>query len=176
MTSVHSFRFRLGAAFVALALTDSAGAMPLGIDQAAPALVVKTLGGANLDLSQLHGRVVVLNLWASWCPPCRAEMPLLEAFYRRHASEGVLVIGVSADDPHDRRDVVRAMRGLSFPAAMLADAQLNGFGDPPAVPLTFVIDGDGVIRARLDPGRQAVTTEMLESLVRPLLTPASQQH
>jgi len=161
--------------FAAMALVASAvgvRAAPVSVDAPAPALVMTALDGRVLDLKQLRGHVIVLNLWASWCPPCRAEMPMLESFYRKHAADGVLVIAASDDELRDRRDVVRAKRGLSFPVALLADARENGFGAPAALPMTFVIDSEGVVRARLEPSRQALTEATLDALVAPLIAPA----
>ncbi len=146
----------------AVAATDDVG-------QPAPALIVRQLDGQTLDLAALAGRVVVLNIWASWCVPCRAEMPLLEKFYERYAAQGVTIIGLSADDPHERKAVNRAMRGISYPVALLVDAKPNGFGAPQVLPTTYVIGPDGVIRARLLPTRQPLTREALEAAVLPLL-------
>ena len=139
------------------------------VGQPAPALIVKQLDGKDLDLAALRGKVVVLNFWATWCPPCRAEMPMLEAFYRKHESEGVTVIGLSADDPHERKAVSRAMQGLSYPAALLADAKTNGFGTPRALPITYIIGTDGIIRARLLPTKKGLTEQDLANAVTPLL-------
>jgi cytochrome c biogenesis protein CcmG/thiol:disulfide interchange protein DsbE len=109
-------------------------------------------------------------VWATWCSPCRAEMPALDAFYRAHRADGVTVIGLSADDPHDRKDVVKVMRAFSYPAALLADAKANGFGRPTVVPITYVVDADGVIAAILMPSRSGgVTEETLDHAVQPLL-------
>jgi cytochrome c biogenesis protein CcmG, thiol:disulfide interchange protein DsbE len=139
------------------------------VGQPAPALIVRQLDGHVLDLSALRGKVVVLNFWASWCPPCRAEMPMLEAFYRKHRSEGVLVVGLSADDPHERQAASRAMQGLTYPAAMLVDAKPNGFGAPQALPVTYVIGPEGVIRARLASFKKSLTEQDLTAVVMPLL-------
>ena len=154
---------------VATALARVVAADDVG--QPAPALVVRQLDGHDLDLAALRGKVVIVNFWASWCPPCRAEMPLLEAFYEKHAAEGVMVLGLSADDPHERKAVSKAMHGLTYPAALLSDARSNGFGNPQALPITYIIGTDGVIRARLLPSRTPLTEQLLEAIVEPLLAP-----
>ncbi len=158
----------------ALAFLATLSALAAGdeVGQPAPALVVTTLDGRLLDLRSLRGTVVVLNVWATWCAPCRAEMPMLDAFHRSHAARGLIVLGASADDAHDRKDVVQAMRGFTYPAALLAEAKTNGFGMPTALPISYVIDAAGVIRARLPPTREALTEAKLEQLVAPFLPPA----
>lgn len=155
----------------ALAVLASASTLAAGdeVGQPAPALVVTTLEGHELDLKSLRGTVVVLNVWATWCPPCRAEMPMLNAFHLKYAPRGLTVLGVSADDRHDRKDVVKVMREFSFPAALLAEAKSNGLGMPTGLPISYVIDATGVIRARLPPSREALTEEKLAAIVAPLL-------
>jgi len=139
------------------------------VGQPAPVLIVKQLDGHDLDLVALRGKVVVLNFWATWCPPCRAEMPMLEAFYEKHATEGVTVIGLSADDPHERKAVTRAMLGFTYPAALLVDAKSNGFGVPKVLPITYIIGADGIIRARLLPTKGNLTEQELSAAVAALL-------
>ena len=158
----------------AVACLVAAGALAAGdeVGQPAPALIVTTLDGQELDLKSLRGTVVVLNLWATWCPPCRAEMPMLDAFHRKFAPRGLTVLAMSADDKHDRKDVMKVMRAFSFPAALLAEAKLNDLGMPTALPISYVIDATGVIRARLLPTREPLTEEKLAAIVTPLLAPA----
>src|SRR6267154_2672867 len=91
----------LGAVLLA---TPVLGGGPPRAGQAAPALVARTFSGEPMDLSALRGKVVVLNFWASWCVPCRQEMPALDALYKERGEQGVTVIGLSADDRHDRAD------------------------------------------------------------------------
>ena len=135
----------------------------------APALNVSELDGQTFDLSALHGKVVIVNFWATWCPPCREEMPALDAFYRRYHGQGLEMIGVSADRSHDRSDVTKVMQSYSYPAAMLDDAKVNEFGTPDALPMTVVVDGNGVVRAKLTPDQTKVTEKSLSDAVLPLL-------
>ena len=146
------------------------------VGQPAPSLVVQELDGQTFDLGAVRGKVVVLSFWATWCPPCRAEMPVLDAFYRRYHGQGLEMIGLSADRPHDRSDVTKVMQSFSYPAAMLDDAKVNDFGTPGALPMTIVIDGQGMIRAQLTPDQTAVTEKSLSAAVLPLLQQKSAPH
>jgi cytochrome c biogenesis protein CcmG, thiol:disulfide interchange protein DsbE len=149
----------------------SPGFASADVGEPAPALVLNELGGSTFDLASLHGKVVVINFWATWCPPCRKEMPALDAFYKEYHPKGVELIGVSADRPHDRKEVEQAMQSLSYPVAMLEDAKDNGFGAPATLPETFVVDGNGVVRAKFLPHAGSVTVESLAAAVQPLLPP-----
>jgi thiol-disulfide isomerase/thioredoxin len=137
--------------------------------QVAPALRLPSLDGRPLDLAALRGKVVIVNFWATWCTPCRTEMPVLSAYYHAHRAQGLALLGISIDEQSDRAVVERVMRPLSYPAGLMSLSQANGFGAPVAVPFTYVIDADGVIRAILPPGRQELTQPWLEQVVGPLL-------
>jgi len=157
------------AAVVVVAGLAPAAHAAADIGQTAPSLVVKQLDGPTFDLSALRGKVVIINFWATWCPPCREEMPALNAFYRRHHDQGLEMIGLSADRPHDRASVREAMQSFSYPAAMLDDSTANGFGTPSVLPITYVIDRAGVVRVRLTPDETPVTEKSLAGVVLPLL-------
>ena len=148
---------------VSRALADST------LGQPAPALVIQELNGNMFDLAGQRGKVVIVNFWATWCPPCRKEMPALDAFYRRYKAEGLEMIGLSADRPHDRSDVVKVMQSFSYPAAMLDDAKSDGFGDPSELPVTYVVDAQGLIRAKFTPDETELTEQRLAASVLPLL-------
>jgi cytochrome c biogenesis protein CcmG, thiol:disulfide interchange protein DsbE len=163
----------LALAFAALA---SAGTLPPGevaqVGAPAPALVVPQLDGRTFDLAALRGQVVIVNFWASWCAPCRTEMPRLDAFYRHYHARGVALLGLSVDEAGDRSAVRAIMQRFSYPAALAADAKRNDFGPPLGVPMTWIIDPAGKLRARLTAAR-AVTEQTLEQNVLPLLPRAA---
>ena len=154
-------------AALALCFAPAPAAEPTG--KAAPPLVVTTLNGASFDLRALHGRVVVVNFWSTWCPPCRDEMPVMDAFYREYHGRGVELIGISLDRRRDLRVVEKVMQPFAFPAALWNGATVNGFGQPPALPISYVIDRGGVVRVVVLPGKGLLTQESLKSIVLPLL-------
>jgi cytochrome c biogenesis protein CcmG/thiol:disulfide interchange protein DsbE len=146
------------------------------VGNAAPALVMPELDGKTFDLSALRGKVVIVNFWATWCPPCRKEMPALDAFYRRYHGDGLEMIGASADRPHDRSDVIKVMQSLSYPVGMMDDATVNDFGSPDALPMTVIVDSKGVVRAKFTPDQTPVTEKSLADAVLPLLPQNSATH
>jgi thiol-disulfide isomerase/thioredoxin len=87
----------------------------MSIGQAAPALVVEEPNGQTFDLAAERGKVTIVNFWATWCPPCRKEMPALDAFFKQHHSRGLEMIGLSADRPRDRSEVAKVMQSFSCP-------------------------------------------------------------
>jgi thiol-disulfide isomerase/thioredoxin len=139
------------------------------VGEAAPALIVPELSGNQFDLAKLRGKVVVINFWATWCPPCRDEMPALNAFYQRHHAEGVEMLGLSADRAHARADVVKVMQSFSYPAAMLSDAATDGFGPVADLPVTIVVGPNGVVRNEITPSDGPLTEERLSAVVEPML-------
>ncbi|MGB6488132.1 MAG: TlpA disulfide reductase family protein [Steroidobacteraceae bacterium] len=153
-----------------LAAAPLALAAPPAVDQPAPQLVVPQLDGHPFDLAKLRGKVVLVNVWATWCSPCRLEMPTLNAFYRRYHSHGLDLLGLSIDDASDDAQVRQVMKQFSYPGALASAAKVNGFGEPIAVPITYVIDAHGVIRAQLQAeGPSGVSKQALEAAVLPLL-------
>ena len=135
------------------------------IDQPAPSLVVTALDGQIFDLGKLRGDVVLVNYWATWCAPCRKDMPKLDAFYRLHREQNLAMIGITVDRPRDLAKVRKVMASLSYPVAMLKDVTVNGFGEPEGVPITWIIDAEGKVRDRMIDVRD----ELLSGLVVPLL-------
>ena len=133
--------------------------------QAAPSLVLTSLDGQSFDLAKLKGKVVLVNYWATWCAPCRKEMPKLDAFYRRYRDRGLEIFGISIDFDRDLQKARRAARNVSYPVAIAKSIADNGFGLPKGVPITWIIDVDGKVRDRMI----EVRDELLDGIVVPLL-------
>lgn len=151
-----------------LALGTPAFATP-GVGDSAPALVVNELDGSRFDLSAERGNVVIVNVWATWCGPCRAEMPVLNDFYNKFHARGVVLLGLSADDVGDEDKVREAVSQFQYPAALLKKASENGFGQPRICPMTYVFDRNGMLVAKLWAGSGPITEESLEAAIEPVL-------
>ncbi len=151
------------------ALLAAALALPaLAAEDVHPALVVNTLDGKPFRLEDHRGHVVLVHFWATWCAPCREEMPALDAYQRRHAG-AVDVIAVSVDRSRDLAEVRKAMQGLAFPAALAHDASVNSFGRQNAIPVTFVVDAGGQQRLAMRPDDDPVNETNLARRIDPLL-------
>jgi len=135
------------------------------VDAAAPSLIVAQLDGQMFDLSKLRGKVVLVNYWATWCAPCKKEMPILNSFYQRHRRDGLAVIGISADRPQDLAKMRKMSSSLGYPTATMDQIADNGFGPPEGFPLTYVVDRNGVIRDKFIDVRE----QLLREVVVPLL-------
>ena len=135
------------------------------IDAPAPSLVVTALDGQAFDLGKLHGKVVLVTYWATWCAPCRKEMPILDSFYRRYHGRGLEVIGISADRPQDFAKMRKMSSSLAYPTATLSQMTDNGFGPPEGFPLTYVVDRNGVIRDKFIDVREQLLTDVVLPLL-----------
>lgn len=116
-------------------------------DSVAPSFQLRALDGEPLSLEQYRGQVVLVNFWATWCPPCRIEMPGFQQVYEDRRDEGFVVLGISTDQAGERvvRDFL-AERGITYPVAMATGQVVRDFGGIRALPTSFLIDRDGRIR------------------------------
>ena len=102
--------------------------------------------GTQLSLSSLRGRPVIVNLWASWCLPCRDEAPILESLWTRYAAKGVVVLGVNTQDiTSDAKDFIKRF-GITFPSVRDGSDRTQKKFETAQLPETFVIDPDGQMR------------------------------
>lgn len=137
------------------------------IAKPAPALAGPTLDGGRFDLAALRGRVVLVNVWASWCPPCRAEYPVLVAASRALGPRGLSVVGINTQDNSDRaRAFLQELGGEIYPSVLDANGRLAVQWGTFGVPETFVVDAAGNVRAR---GIGEVNAQWIDENVVPLL-------
>ena len=153
----HSpLRPRLRATGLALLLALAACAVAALVPRAAQAAVapggrapdftLRTLGGPNLRLQEQRGRVVLINFWATWCGPCRQEMPHLNRLYDRFQASGFTLLGVNVDDDTRNAAGVAAKLGLHFPVLLDTDKVVSRLYDLSTMPSTVLIDRDGKVR------------------------------
>lgn len=115
-----------------------------------PAFTVRTLHGDTVSLASLRGHVVLVNVWATWCLPCRAEMPLLEGTWNRHRDQGLVILGASVDrdDPRVVREFV-ASRGITYPIAVVGSDVIDALGGVRGYPTSVLIGRDGAVRHKV---------------------------
>lgn len=158
------------AALLFATLSGAARANDLVVGKPAPAIALHTLDGGEISLAALHGKVVILTFWATWCAPCRAELPLLSRYAKAHAEDGLVVLGFSLDAPDELGEVRAVAKSLSFPVGLLGDPHVPGYGRIWHLPVSFTVDRHGML---VDDGwkdRQPEWTEArLQRVVTPLL-------
>lgn len=150
-----------------VAITPNIRVVPSAVSYAAPDLQLNDLHGEPASLRDYRGQVLLVNLWASWCEPCKQEMPALETFYRRHAQEGFTVVAVNDGESAELVSEFVGANDLTFPiwldpgsiATRTAFHTLN-------LPSSFVIDRSGIVRLRW---AGAIDLATLEQSVSPLL-------
>jgi peroxiredoxin len=139
---------------------------PANVSFPAPDLALSDLDGNLIRLNDLQGQVVVLNAWATWCPPCRAEMPDLEAFHQTYQDQGLRLVGINIGERLEQvQDFVQSHQ-ISFPIWLDPDeSSLRAFNTI-SLPSTFVIDQSGQVRLIWS---GMTCFDQLESNVTPLL-------
>lgn len=129
------------------------------VGQAAPSLKLPLVGGGEIDLASYRGRPVLLNFWATWCDPCRAEMPVFERAQQQYRDQGLVVLGVDFQE-HDPEIVAfRDEVGVTFPSLVDRTGEVTRQWRATGLPTTFLIDRQGVIQ---DVRVGAFTDDMLE--------------
>jgi thiol-disulfide isomerase/thioredoxin len=151
-------------------LVNRAEANALRLGAPAPPAILVTLDGRRIATSQLQGRVVILTFWATWCGPCREELPLLSRYADRQRDAGLEVLGFTLDEPERKREVEEIARSLSFPVGFLAASSAPGYGRIWRLPVNFTIDRAGRLADNgWDDKPPVWTAERLERVVTPLI-------
>jgi thiol-disulfide isomerase/thioredoxin len=136
------------------------------VDRAAAPWQVTLTDGRALGSESLKGRVVLVNFWATWCPYCRKEKPVIDAFWQDYRDRGFEVVSISIDDPSEKIATWMRDKGYAFPAAPTNASVAAAFGPVASVPTSFIVDADGHIRHRV---AGQLHYPRLEKLVVPLL-------
>jgi peroxiredoxin len=149
MTSLFSSRHLrapralMGALLMTVA---SLAAAATAVGTSAPDFTLKTLAGGNMRLQEQRGQVVLVNFWATWCGPCRKEMPHLNRIADKYKSSGLVLLGVNVDDDVGNASAVAAKLGVKFPVLLDTDKKVSRLYDLNSMPSTMVIDRSGKVR------------------------------
>lgn len=156
----------LVAVFVLMTNVSSAGTPE---NSPAPDFVLKSRSGTNVRLSELRGQVVMINFWATWCGPCRQEMPLLEMLYQRYRKLGFTLLGVNVEEsPSPAAGFLRDVE-VSFPVLFDSDNVVSRLYEVSGMPSTVLIDRDGRVRfahTGYVPGDETKYSRMVRTLIR----------
>jgi peroxiredoxin len=150
------------------------GALPLQAAAAvqvaatAPDFTLRAMNGANMRLHELRGRVVMVNFWATWCGPCKQEMPHLGRLHDKYSRSGFVLLGVNVDEDPRNAAAVAAKLGISFPVLLDTDKKVSDLYDLQAMPSTYLIDRDGKVR-HLHRGYLSGHEEVYDKQIRELL-------
>lgn len=141
----------------------------VAVSDNAPDFTLQNLSGGNLRLEEYRGQVVLINFWASWCGPCRQEMPLLDRLHHRYEDTGFAVLGVNVEGEIEPAREIVDKTNVTFPILIDEAQQVSQMYNLQAMPSTVVIDRDGVIRyihLGYKPGDEAKYVEVVKKLIR----------
>lgn len=110
---------------------------------------VQLSDGRTVTSEQLKGKVVLINFWATLCPYCLKEMPVIDEFWRDHRAQGFEVLAISVDDPPEKVAEYMKKHGYTFMAGSTNQSLIDAFGSPPSIPTSFVLDRSGTITHRI---------------------------
>jgi peroxiredoxin len=130
---------------ITLGLAGAAQAA-VALQSAAPDFTLKSLEGRNLRLAEQRGQVVLVNFWATWCGPCKQEMPHLNRLYDKYRSAGFQLLSINVDEDPRQAGSSAAKFGLHFPVLLDADKSVSKLYDLQSMPSTLLIDRDGRVR------------------------------
>ena len=134
--------------------------------QKAPSFAVQSLGGGTSGLDRYRGRIVVMNLWATWCPPCRAEMPELQRLYANYRSRNVVVLGIDQGESGSRAREFADSLGIHYPILIDEQQQYGRVYTALGMPTTIVVDGNGIVVRGFD---GALSYDQMVAVIQPLI-------
>lgn len=137
--------------FLYTKLNDLSGKQAVGQGNTAPDFELKTLDGKPAKLSDYKGKRVILNIWATWCPPCREEMPDMQRFYEKYKNQNVEILAVNLLEAGSLRETKAFVQefGIQFPVLLDENSKVSGMYHATAIPTSFLIDSNGIIRHKI---------------------------
>lgn len=126
--------------------TDEFSTIPAKVEYPAPQLRLKDLSGNSVSLTDYSGKVVLVNMWATWCPPCKAEMPTLEAFYEKYKNDGFVIVGINDGETRDLVEPFVSEHNLTFPIWLDEHYASEKAFNTANLPSSYVIDRQGTVR------------------------------
>ncbi len=151
-----------------LAASASLGSAAIAPATLAPDFTLRSADGPNLRLNEQRGHVVLVNFWATWCGPCRQEMPHLNRLYEKYRASGFVLLGVNVDDDPRNAIGVATKLGVKFPVLLDSEKKVSALYDLSAMPATVLIDKDGRVRF-LHRGYQAGVEDTYDKQIRDML-------
>lgn len=157
-----------GVALVAGIATTVISVHAVEVNSEAPDFTLETLAGSNLRLQEHRGEVVLINFWASWCGPCRQEMPILDRLHKRYAEAGFSVLGVNVEGKRKPAEKVAKKAKVTFPVLIDAGQKVSEMYELEAMPTTVVVDRNGQVRyihRGYKPGDEAKYIDVVKQLI-----------
>lgn len=153
-----------------IASSSEQGNGQIGIEKGniAPDFELQQLGGGTVKLSDLRGKKVILNLWATWCPPCRAEMPDMQRFHEENKEKGIVILGVNLTDTETSPEAVDAFvksYGITFPILLDPEREVANVYKAISIPTSYIIDSNGVVQNKyIGPMTEEIMENMLADI------------
>lgn len=164
---MHNLKTKFHIALVSLLLPCICLSKAL-INEPAPSIQGKLLDGSTFTTTNIKNKIILINFWASWCEPCREEMPLMESFYQKNKQK-VEIIAISLDRISDLNDVKKVAAHYSFPIALKDDVDFSVYGRIWRIPSTFVINKQGILIKDGLSGAPKIDQHFIDNILQPLI-------
>ncbi len=140
--------------------------VPVPVEYDVPKLALANLSGKPESLEDYEGQVVLVNLWATWCPPCKAELPVLQAYYEDHVAEGFVILGVDSQEKPEAVEKYITTTDVTYPIWIDEKGEAGKAFNTFTLPASFVIDRKGTVRLAWT---GAISKSMLEKHITPII-------